>query len=413
MAALAVLGGRPVRSKPWPRWPMFTEREEELLLQVLRSGRWSYDGSFDAACGQKFAEFCGAKFGWLVANGTVALQMALEALGVGAGDEVIVPGLTFQATAAACVDVNACPVLVDIDPGTLCIDPNAVEAAVTPGTAAIIPVHLYCRMADMDAMTAIARKHGLALVEDCAHQHGSQWNGQGAGSIGDIGCFSMQESKVMTSGEGGAVVTNDKRLWERLYALRNCGRPLREGAETLQSGNYRLTEWQAAVLTAQLERLPEQTDRRDTNCRLLDQLLGDIPGVQPLRAQPQVTRQAIYAYVFQIEESEFAGYSRDVVAKAIAAELGTWVGGTYEPLDACPLYQPLTKKRHRLSPEYERAMDPRRFSLPNAHEAWRKTLGLSHVVLLGDQDDVAQIAEAVAKVQRHAHELQAATQQRC
>lgn len=263
----AVLGGEPVGRLPDAQWPVYGGRERELLSQVLDSGEWAYDGPLEADFERRFAEVQTARYGLCVANGTVALQLALEALDVGVGDEVIVPGFTWQATAAAVLDVNAVPVLVDSEPETYCIDPSLVEAAITPRTRAIIVVHLYGSLTDMDSILDIARRHNLYVIEDCAHSHGSQWNGRGAGSLGDIGCFSFQLSKTLTAGEGGFVTTNDPSLRELLYSLRNCGRR-RAGAgdehwRPIQSGNYRMTEWQAAVLLGQLERFEDQARRWD------------------------------------------------------------------------------------------------------------------------------------------------------
>ncbi len=404
MPALAVNGGTAVKAGAWPSWPVRGERERGLLLEVLE-GQWSYDGPKDLECGRKFAEFCGAKYGWLVANGTVAIQLALEALDVGHGDEVIVPGLTWQATASACNDVNAAAVLVDIDADTYCIDPAAAEAAITNRTRAIIPVHLYGRMADMDAILALAQKHGLHVIEDCSHQHGSRWRDRGAGSLGAIGAFSMQESKVMTCGEGGAVVTSDDLLRERLYALRNCGRLLAEGAAYVHSGNYRLTEWQAAILLAQLERLDEQTDYRAAMGKRLDEKLGEISGVRPLQSQPQVTRQAYYAYSFRLDPQAFGGAGVPAIREALSAELGTGIGGTYEPLNKSPLYQPLSKQRHRLGPEYEARINPASYDLPRCDQACAESVCLPQPMLLAPQQDIDAVIEAVAKVQAHADEL--------
>jgi L-glutamine:2-deoxy-scyllo-inosose/3-amino-2,3-dideoxy-scyllo-inosose aminotransferase len=174
-----------------------------MLAEVLGSGRWAYDGPVESEFERRFAELQTARYGLCVANGTVALQLALEALDIGVGDEVIVPGFTWQATVATVVDVNAMPVLVDADPETYCPDPSLVEAAITPRTRAIVVVHLYNSLTDMDRILEIARRHGLYVVEDCAHSHGSRWRGQGVGSIGDIGTFSFQASKTLTAGEGG------------------------------------------------------------------------------------------------------------------------------------------------------------------------------------------------------------------
>ena len=274
MSKLAVNGGaslRDAKANPWPKWPVWDENEEKGLIEVLRSGVWSYNGPKELEFNKALAEFIGTEYAISVANGTVTLQLALEACGVGLGDEVIVPGLTWQATAAAVLDVNAVPVLVDVKGDNWCIDPSEVEKAITPRTKAIIPVHLYGCFADMDAINKIARKHNLRVIEDCAHKHGGEWKGKKAGSIGDMGSFSFQLSKLMTAGEGGALTTSDPELFEKLDALRNCGRrPEKEesadkgaglyGSEGdfIQSGNYRITDFQAALLIESLKRLPEQ-----------------------------------------------------------------------------------------------------------------------------------------------------------
>ncbi len=205
MSKLAIRGGRPIRdakAKPWPRWPVWGDEEREGLLEVLESGHWSYNGPKEQEFNQAFAEFIGTQYAISAANGTVTLQLALEACGIGLGDEVIVPGLTWQATAAAVLDVNALPILVDVAEDTWCMDPQRVAEAITARTKAIMPVHLYGSFVDMDTIMAIAREHGLRVIEDCAHKHGGEWNGQKAGSIGDIGSFSFQLSKLMTAGEG-------------------------------------------------------------------------------------------------------------------------------------------------------------------------------------------------------------------
>src|SRR5262245_35041935 len=209
MPHLAIAGGAPVRTKEYPAWPFWDQREIDAVTAVIRSGRWGgfpepgpHATSFAAA----FAEFQGAKHGICMANGTVTMTVALRALGVELGDEVIVPALTFAATGYAPLEAGAVPVIVDIDPNTFCIDPKAVEAAITPRTRAIIPVHLGSLMADMDALMEIARRHNLAVIEDSAHAHGARWRDpdggkgdRGAGSIGDFGSFSMQSSKILTS----------------------------------------------------------------------------------------------------------------------------------------------------------------------------------------------------------------------
>jgi len=308
---LAINGGTPVRdskSKPWPNWPVWGTEEKDALIEVLESGHWSYNGPKEGAFIEAWNNYTGSTYTLLTANGTVSLQLALEALDIGRGDEVIVPAITWQATAAAVIDVNAVPVLVDVEEDTWCLDPKAVEEALTPRTKAIIPVHLYGNMADMDALEQICADKGIPLIEDAAHKHGGEWRNRKAGTIGVVGSFSLQLSKVLTAGEGGILVTSDEKLWERLDALRNCGRrPNLKIADAgggnyglegdlVQSGNYRITEFQAAVLLAQFSRLEEQNRQRQKNAACLDSLLEQIPGILPMRRDPRETARVYFNY---------------------------------------------------------------------------------------------------------------------
>jgi L-glutamine:2-deoxy-scyllo-inosose/3-amino-2,3-dideoxy-scyllo-inosose aminotransferase len=308
------------------------------------------------------------------------------------------------------VDVNAVPVLVDVEPDTYSIDPALVEAAITPRTRAIIPVHLYSVMADMDRIRAIAAKHNLAVIEDCAHSHGSLWEGKGAGSLGDLGCFSHQSSKSLNAGEGGFVTTDDDTLYEHLYSLRNCGR-MRPGAEAeiwqpMQGGNYRVTEWQAAVLLAQLERLPEQVEKRWSNLQFLDRQLPEVDGIAPLRRPSQVTRQGMYSYVIRYRAEAFDDVPVAAFRAALGAELGTRAGALYDPLNHSPLYLPHTKRRYHAGDAYWRAIDPAQFHTPVAEHAFAdEAVVFSHPHLLADRDAMQAIVEACAKLQTHRGEL--------
>lgn len=390
-------------------WPMFGAEELEALGRVLDSGNWghvsgsgSYVGEYEPAFERAFADFHTATYGLCVSNGTVALQLALEALDVGAGDEVIVPGLTWQATAGAALDVNAIPILVDVEPDSYCIDPAAAEAAVTPRTRAVIAVHLYNSLADLDRLAALCSKHDLALIEDCAHSHGSAWNGRGVGSIGDVGCFSFQSTKSLTCGEGGFCSTNSEALWLRLDALRNCGRRPAQATgrwDPVQSGNYRLTEWQAAVLAAQFARFPEQLARREENAKRLDDALADVDGLTPTRRRPAVTRQGMYGYVMSYDADAFGGMEASRFRSALSAALGIPVGAPYDPLNGSPLYRPQTKRRHRLDAQWEQ-IDPTRFELPIATRAHHEGMVIPHEVLLSDWDALSTIVDAVEHI-RH------------
>lgn len=423
MSRLALKGGSPTRdveTNPWPRWPVWGQREEKALLDVLHSGVWSYNGPKERQFNQAFAEFIGTRYALSAANGTVTLQLALEACGIGYGDEVIVPGLTWQATAAAALDINAVPVLVDVTEDTWCIDPAKVEEAITPRTKAIIPVHLYGSFADMDEIMPLAKKHNLWVIEDCAHKHGGQWKGQKAGSLGDIGSFSFQLSKLMTAGEGGALTTNDPQLAEKLDALRNCGRRPEDDSDAdkgtgvygdegnfIQSGNYRITDFQAALLIEQLTRLPEQNRLRDGNAIYFNAQLSELPGVMPMRRDERETAEAYFNFAFRYRPDEFRGLPAEMFRQALAAELGCAVEASYEPLNACPLYVPHTKpRRHDLTQEHVAQLDPTRFELPVCERIYREeSVCLHHNVLMGTKADMDLMLEAIQKIYKNADEL--------
>jgi L-glutamine:2-deoxy-scyllo-inosose/3-amino-2,3-dideoxy-scyllo-inosose aminotransferase len=265
----------------------------------------------------------------------------------------------------AVCDVNAVPVMVDADPATICIDASKVEAAITPRTRAIIPVHIYHRMADMDRLRAIARKHDLPIVEDCAHSHGSQWDGHGSGSLGAAGAFSFQSSKSMRSFEGGAVLTNDEDLYWRIVSQRSCGREFKPGVKT-HGGDFRMTSLQAALLRGQLVAMKRNAPIIDRNGLALDAAVAAAPGATSLRRSRHITRQTGYMFGFLIDTPAWEGISGWDFRKALSAELGWNFGSTYTPLHHSELYYPQTKKRHAISRQHLRAITPSRWELPVA-----------------------------------------------
>ncbi|RIH64508.1 DegT/DnrJ/EryC1/StrS family aminotransferase [Mariniphaga sediminis] len=417
MNKLAIKGGKPLKdtkTNPWPQWPVWDENEEKALLEVLHSGVWSYNGPKEAEFNKKFAEFTGVKYAISAANGTATLQLALEACGIGIGDEVIIPGLTWQATAATIIDVNATPVMVDVCEDTWCIDPKEIEKAITPRTKAIIPVHLYGSFCDMDEISRIAKKNNLFIIEDCAHKHGGEWNGKKAGSIGDIGSFSFQLSKHLTAGEGGVLTTNSFELAERLDALRNCGRRpegLSENVDKgaglysdegyfIQSGNYRITEFQAAILVEGLKRLPTQNQIRDENGMYLNSLLKQLPGVSPMKRDKRETKEAYFNFAFRYNKDEFKGLPVEKFREALTVEIGIQVSASYEPLNKCSLYAPLTKQaRHKLNDTYWAEIDPTRFDLPVCNRIFvEESVCIHHKILLATKAEMDLIAEAIKKI---------------
>jgi len=274
MSELAILGGDAVRTKPFSRWPQYLPTDAVRLQKVLESGHWGgfpVPSPYAREFAEKFAELHGARYGLCIANGTIALIAALRAAGIRFGDEVIVPAYTWDGTATAVLFAGGVPVFADVDPDTYCLDVAAAERAVTARTRAVIPVHLAMRFTDMNALTALAKKHDLKIIEDCAHAHGGQFEGRGAGSMGDLGCFSFQESKLMTAGEGGIVLTNSLAHFEHLQSQVNCGRAslTDEFSQQVLGSNYRMTEWQSAMLLGQLEMLPALAERRARGARRL------------------------------------------------------------------------------------------------------------------------------------------------
>lgn len=405
---LALLGGTPVRTDSWPRWPARGVEEERALITALRDGDW---GGFplpnerSAAFAAAFAERHDCKYALCVANGTVSLEVALQAMGVEPGAEVIVPAYTFEATASAALFSGCVPVFADVDPETWCIDVESAANLVTERTQAIVPVHLAMTIADLDAIGSLAEKHGLAVPEDCAHAHGARWRGRGVGSWGDAGSFSFQTSKLMTAGEGGIVTTSDDVLLDRLHALVNCGRQRPGAAEpALVIGhNYRMTDLQAAILEVQLGRLDEQHAIRGRNAGRLRAAIEDIDGLTNLRIDDRVTTQAIYQFVFRFDSNPFAGIDRDVFVAALEAEGVPADGRFYESLPVSELLHPDSARYPAWSAALAAAPAA---NCPNAERAaYRESVWLPHQLLLGTDTDVDDIVEAVLKVQRGAADL--------
>ena len=331
MAKLAIDGGTPVFSeKPVrPAWPPVNPATGDKLREVYMSHKWSFYGENEVLFNERYAEFTGAKYAVMMANGTVTLECALIALGVGPGDEVIVPAHTWLATGEAVVYVGATPVIVDIEPTTLCMDPAAFEAAITPRTKAVIPVHLFGSMADLDKILAIANKHGIKVIEDCAHAHGGEWKGRGVGSWGDAGSWSFQQSKLLTSGEGGAITTNDEHLWEVVGRLSHIGyqRGAKQGEPStpppmgLICHNYRVTEFQAIILLDQLETLRKDTELRAKNADYLREKLEAIPGIRVQTKGRCATLQSYYMYGVMVDDKMLKpGIDIKQVCEALKAE---------------------------------------------------------------------------------------------
>lgn len=407
MPKLAIQGGSPAKTKPFPVWPIFDERERQALNEVLESGVWwRTPGTKTLAFERGFAAYHQARHGIAVTNGTHALEVALAAMGVGAGDEVIVPNATFVATASAVLFAGALPVLVDIRADSYCIDPELAEAAITEHTKAIIAVHMGGRPADLDQLTALAEKRGLLLLEDAAHAHGSEWRGRKVGAFGVGGSFSFQASKTMTAGEGGMIISNDDDFERLARSVHDCGRlPGKWFYDHFVYGsNYRLSEWQGAVLLAQLSRLDEQTARRHANGRALDRLLSEIPGISPQSHDSRITRNGQYAYIFHYDKRAFAGVDTDRFVEALEAE-GIPTQAPYPPLHQLDLFTSGAYRERLSGAQAEAEHGFLADVFPNSQrEAW-ETVWITQNALLGDEEDMREIADAIGKIGANAKAL--------
>lgn len=401
---LALFGGQPVRQKPFSPWPTYGSEEENSLLEVLRSRSWGGYSEKVKEFESTFARLHGVQHAITCANGTVALEAALSAVGIKCGDEVIVPPITFISTATAVLSRHGVPVFADIDPSTLNLSPEAVEQAVSPRTRAIIPVHFGGHPADVDALGAIAKQHGLAIIEDAAHAHGAAWRGVPVGNFGAAATFSFQAFKLVTAGEGGAILTNSKALAEKIWSFCNLGR--RDGGGWFEhftlGTNYRLTGFQAAVLSAQLKRLPEQSCVRGENVRYFRERMRSFRGLTFAEDDPRVSKHPHYIITLRYNPAAFAGVERDFFLRAAQAE-GTPAQPTYPyPLYRNPLFQSLPPCG---CGKWTTPQDYKSLFLPESERICKEGIWLEHPMFLGTRQDVDDIVAAFEKIQQRAGSL--------
>ena len=394
---LAIEGGAPVRQTPFPRWPIWDKTEERLLLEVLHSGNWGMlNGTKVLAFEQAFAAFQQANYGICVVNGTAAIEIALRAVGVGPGDEVITTPYTFIATVNAVITVGAIPIFVDIEPETAAIDINQIEEAITTRTRAILPVHIAGQPANLDGILAMSQKHQLRVVEDACQSWGAEWRGQRVGALGDLGTFSFQASKNISAGEGGIIVTNDDQLADLCWSLHNVGR--RKGGlwyeHVRQGGNYRMTEWQGAILLAQLERAEDLARRRHENALHLAAALQSIPGIDPLKVDSRVTRHAWHLFVFRYHREAFGGLPRQDFIAALQAE-GIPCSPGYVPLNESPaLLDGL-----RSLQTFRKDIPPPRACPVAERLSKEEAVWLPQNLLLGGEQEINDIVTSIVKIQ--------------
>ncbi len=393
--------GNKTKTKPFPKWPMCSEREVELVTKAVKSQDWwRMSGSMVKTFEKNFAEYHSASYCLGVTNGTHAIELFLAALDIGPGDEVIIPGFTFISTMTGVLYADAIPVVVDVNPETFCIDPKEIEKAISPRTKAIIPVHMAGHICDMDEICALAEKHNLYIIEDAAHAHGGEWNNQKIGTFGAGAIFSFQNGKICTCGEGGAILTNDKAIYEKAFLIHGVGRPENDRLyKHLELGsNYRMNEMQGAVLIPQLERLSELNKKRDQNAILLNNLLEDIKGITPQRYDDRVTLNTHYMYMFYYDPEQFYGLSRqDFVDSLIEEGIPAFIA--YPNVSDVEFFQK-NKFRRRINPEN---FPQKKLALDNSRKIGDEVVWLPHFTLLGDEQDTIEIVMAIKKIQESKH----------
>ncbi|MDB6367469.1 DegT/DnrJ/EryC1/StrS family aminotransferase [Photorhabdus bodei] len=415
VSELVITGGNPVRTSPWPAWPIVTKQTMANLEAVMLSGRWAISGCYTGAKGYEqrfcraFADYQGSPYAIATTNGSAAIKIALQEVGVGPGTEVIVPGLTWVACASTVVELGAVPVLVDVDPNSLSISVQAAEAALSDKTVAILVVHAYCSAADIDGFIDLANRAGIALIEDCSQAHGAEWRGQKLGSFGQLGVFSLQQTKVLTCGEGGIVTCGSPDAYSRLQQYRSNGRiyithPVVGQLELVEMGkvcgaNHALSEIHSAIALAQFERLDEQNAVREANASYLTNALETISGVNTVIPPIGLTRRTYYDYVIQLDADIVGPFSIHRVVEAMSAELGTFIETLDAPMNSNILYNPLLFKTANTK-ELIHQLNPKRFDLPFAHKAYDTSFAFLHHLLLGTTKDMDDIVSAVLKILR-------------
>ena len=409
---LAILGGRPVRTKSFPGWPIWDkENDEELLLSVLRSGVWSRN-KVVAEFEKKYARLMGAKRCIGTTNGTNALLTSLHCLDVGIGDEVLVTPYTFVATIQVIFLAGALPIMVDPDPETFQINPDKMEEKIGEHTKAILPVHILGLPANMDKINAIAEKHNLLVVEDACQAWMAEWKGKKCGTLGNLGCFSFQNSKNLPCGEGGAIVGNDDEIMDRCYSYHDFGRGYGnvgqvEGTGFRIMGNKcRMAEYQAAILLAQMKRLEEQTETRNENSRYLTSRIKDIPGIVPHKLYDGVTRAAYHLYPFRYRKEDFQNVPRSKFLAALKAE-GVPCSSGYDRVNKNAFFENALNSRNFRKAYSKKRLDRCRQMnhCPDGDRLSDEAVWFFQSLLLGTKRDMDDIANAILKIYENRAQL--------
>jgi perosamine synthetase len=405
--ALALKGGTPVRTTPFPSWPQTKEIDEANILKTLRNHLWcTYDGEFIPKFEKAWAADLGVRGAVITPCGTHALHMALEVLGVGPGDEVVVAPFTYIATIQAILMCHALPVFADTDLRTYQIDPDDIENRVTEHTRVILPVHISGAPAHIDKIMAIAAKHNLPVLEDACQAHVTEWKGKRMGTFGDIGCFSFQETKVLPGGEAGALVSNRQDLIDQAYIFRDFGSDPKTGSFNSRGTKFRISDFAAAVLCAQMTRYKDICLLREKHGAYLREGARKIPGITVQEFYPESTRQTHLDTCFAYDKEQFAGLELKQVMEALNAE-GIPAGHTYPALNRQPFIENTLNSRGFRAVYSPERLDRYRAQnhCPHNDQLCATTLALDQHVLIGSKSDVDDILTAIAKVQRAAATL--------
>ena len=398
---LALKGGTPVRKTPYASWPQTGELDEKNILKSLRNHKWcTFDGEFIPQFEKAWAEKMGTRGAVITPCGTHALQLAMGILDIGPGDEVLTSPYSYIATYDAIMMSYALPVFVDTDPNTFQMDPDDIEHRITEHTRAIMPVHIYGNCAHMDKINKIAKKHGLYVIEDACQAHMVEWKGKKIGSLGTVGCFSFQESKILPGGEAGALVSNDMELIRKSYAFRDFGRDPEDGGNYTSRGfKYRISDFAASILMAQLTRFDKLCEIREKNVAYLTEALSKIPGITPQQHYPESNRQTSYVYGLRYDSAHFDGLPKAKFIEAMNAE-GIPLGGGYRPHNKMQFVEHTLMSRAYQSIYSKERLDRyrRKNNCPNNDKLCMDAMTLPQTVLIGSRKDVDDVIEAIGKV---------------
>jgi perosamine synthetase len=413
VSELAIKGGSPVRTDDWLKWPVWNADAEAPILSVLRSGDWyRARGTRVDEFEKKYADLIGVRRALATASGTTALETALHVLGVDAGDEVIVSPYTFIATYNVVFNQKALPVFADTDPETFTMNPHKIEEKITERTTAILPVHILGLPADMNRINAIARKHHLVVIEDACQAWLAEYEGKKCGTLGDLGCFSFQNSKHIPSGEGGAVTGNDDKIMDLCHSYHNCGRAYGKTKNEFtgypfRGGNKRMMEYQAVILMSQMERARKDADKRLENALYLDSKLKEVPGIITYKLADGANRSAYHLYPFRYKKEYFDGLPRETFLKALSAE-GIPCSGGYGPQYHDGLVEEALNSKGYKRLFSKQRLDAYREELKNLtdnDQLTREAVWLFQNMLLAERKDMDDIVNAIQKIYENRKQL--------